>query len=114
MPRAKDGPLGVTQALMGLLLQHPRGKIFGLMSRWLLLMTVFSWVAAAAAVSADEVDDFINAQLRTQRIPGLALAVVKDDRVVKVAGYGVADRTTNTPVTADTVFRVGSISKPIL
>ena len=49
-----------------------------------------------------------------RHFPGLALAVVKDGRVVKVAGYGVADRTTNTPVAVDTVFKIGSISKPIL
>ena len=84
------------------------------MRRRLLVMAVFSWLIAAAAASADEVDDFIIAQLRVQRIPGLALAVVKDGRVVKVAGYGAADRATRTPVSADTVFKIGSISKPIL
>jgi CubicO group peptidase (beta-lactamase class C family) len=70
--------------------------------------------AMAPAVAADEVDDFINAQLRSQRIPGLALAVIKDREVVKAAGYGVADRTSNAPVTTDTIFKIGSLSKPIL
>ncbi len=83
-----------------------RGMVF--------LFVLLSSLARATTATADELDDFINAQLRSQRIPGLALAVVKDGQVVKAAGYGVADRTSGAAVTADTVFKIGSISKPIL
>ena len=81
------------------------------------LLSIVIVVAATALgtpASADQVDDFINAQLRRQRIPGLAIAVIKDGQVVKAAGYGVADLGTKLPVTAETVFKIGSISKPIL
>jgi CubicO group peptidase (beta-lactamase class C family) len=44
--------------------------------------------------------------------PGAVVAVVKDDRVVLVKGYGYADLATHEPVGPDTVFRIGSVSKP--
>ncbi|HEX5709323.1 MAG TPA: serine hydrolase [Pyrinomonadaceae bacterium] len=44
-------------------------------------------------------------------IPGMALAVVKDDRVVLLKGYGVKDFERKLPVTPDTLFAIGSSSK---
>ena len=60
---------------------------------------------------ADEVDAYIQAEMKTQQIPGLALAVVRHGRVVKVQGYGVADLDNDVPVTPDTVFELASITK---
>jgi D-alanyl-D-alanine carboxypeptidase len=77
----------------------------------LLVLVVLGGVAAA---SADPTDDFIRAELKKQRIPGLALAVVKDGVVVKAAGYGVADRKTGAPVTPETVFKIASVSKQFM
>ena len=91
-----------------------RDRIVATMRPLLSIVMVLASIAVSTPASADQVDDFINAQLRRQRIPGLAIAVIKDGKVVKAAGYGVADRTKNVPVTAETVFKIGSISKPIL
>jgi len=44
------------------------------------------------------------------RIPGLALAIVKDDKVVYLKGYGQAD-SSGRPVTPQTSFILGSITK---
>lgn len=44
-------------------------------------------------------------------IPGLALAVVKDDAVVFARGYGVRELDAQAPVDEHTLFAVGSISK---
>ena len=44
-------------------------------------------------------------------IPGMALAVVKDDAVIFTQGYGVADVVKQTPVTPETMFAVASTSK---
>ena len=66
---------------------------------------------AASDARADEIDDYIQREIRGQRIPGLALAVLKDGKVVKMAGYGVANRALGTRVTPETVFRIGSIGK---
>lgn len=52
--------------------------------------------------------------MKTQHIPGLALAVVKDGQVIKAQGYGWADVQQAIPMRLDTAFQIGSVSKPIL
>lgn len=49
--------------------------------------------------------------LASKAAAGFALAVMRDDRVVLARGYGMADLEQRTPATADTVFRIGSITK---
>jgi len=46
-------------------------------------------------------------------VPGLAIAVVLQDKVVYAKGFGVRDVNTKVPVDADTVFQLASVSKPI-
>lgn len=46
-------------------------------------------------------------------VPGLAVAVVHDDKVLLTKGYGIREVGTNAPVGADTVFQIASDSKPI-
>lgn len=65
--------------------------------------------APNAASGFDAVDDFVQAQMRKQRIPGLAVAIVRNDRVSFIAGYGAARD--GEPVTPTTQFRVASLSK---
>ena len=45
------------------------------------------------------------------RIPGLAVAIVRDGRVLSAPGYGVTDARNGEPVDAHTVFRLASLSK---
>jgi len=51
--------------------------------------------------------------MRTHGVPGGALAVVRDRRIVYARGFGYADPTTRTPVQPDALFRIASVSKPI-
>jgi CubicO group peptidase (beta-lactamase class C family) len=37
------------------------------------------------------IDGYITARMRSARIPGLALGIVKDDQIVYLKGYGRAD-----------------------
>lgn len=46
-------------------------------------------------------------------IPGGALAVVKDGRLVYARGFGLGDKENNQPVQPESLFRIASISKPI-
>ena len=46
-----------------------------------------------------------------QRIPGLAMAIVQDGRILSARGYGVTDVVRPQPVDAHTVFRLASLSK---
>ena len=60
---------------------------------------------------ADAIDDYVQAQLQKQHVPGLALEVVQNGKVVKAKGYGLADVERTVPVTTETVFEIGSITK---
>jgi len=57
------------------------------------------------------VDAFVAAEMREQRIPGLALAVLRDGKVVKTQGYGLANVELNAAVKSETVFQTGSVGK---
>jgi CubicO group peptidase (beta-lactamase class C family) len=58
-------------------------------------------LSAATAAHADPADDYIASQMRAFHLPGLALAVVKDGKVIKAQGYGLANVARKTPVTLD-------------
>ncbi|HVS30967.1 MAG TPA: serine hydrolase domain-containing protein, partial [Thermoanaerobaculia bacterium] len=62
------------------------------------------------AQQLDAVDRIARDAMAAWRIPGLAIAVVKDDRVVHLGGYGVRELG-GAPVTPDTLFQIASTSK---
>jgi D-alanyl-D-alanine carboxypeptidase len=76
-------------------------------------LALLAWSLCATA-GADDIDDIVRAEMARQKLPGLAVAVVRDGAVVKVQGYGVADVQRRVPVTPDTVFKIGSVSKPLI
>ncbi|WP_338064419.1 serine hydrolase domain-containing protein [Thermomonas flagellata] len=45
------------------------------------------------------------------KVPGLALAIVQDGRILSLRGYGVTDVHSGEPIDAHTVFRLASLSK---
>ena len=63
---------------------------------------------------SDTVDELVAAQMAARHIPGVALAVVRGGKVIKATGYGVADLENQVPVTPDTVFKIGSVSKQFI
>ncbi|MDQ1832136.1 serine hydrolase domain-containing protein [Massilia scottii] len=67
--------------------------------------------ALSGAVRADPVDDIVTAEIARQQIPGASIAVIKDGRVIKEAGYGMANLEHQVAVTPDTVFQSGSAGK---
>ena len=56
----------------------------------------------------------MQAVLSDTGVPGAGLALVRMSGVEWAGGVGLADRDNNTPVTADTHFRAGSISKSFI
>jgi CubicO group peptidase (beta-lactamase class C family) len=56
-------------------------------------------------------DTFTAEQMRAWQVPGVALAVVREGKIVLSKGYGVRDREKNLPVTPRTLFAIGSITK---
>ena len=57
------------------------------------------------------VDSFVQDSIRQQRIPGLALAVMRDGQIIKAQGYGLSNIELNVPVSPQTVFQSGSVGK---
>jgi CubicO group peptidase (beta-lactamase class C family) len=86
-----------------------------------LLLTVIILVVFSALdtpTSAPELQqklDLLVEQLEQQRqtlhVPGMAIAVVKDDEVILTHGFGIASVEEETPVTPETIFAIGSSTK---
>jgi len=53
----------------------------------------------------------IRYEMDKNSVAGLSIALVDDQRVLWAAGFGYADRERQVPATADTIYRVGSVSK---
>ncbi len=66
---------------------------------------------STAAWGADGIDDLIRAEMTKSHIPGLVVEIVRDGRVVRRSGYGVANLEGPVPATPDTVFEIGSMTK---
>jgi CubicO group peptidase (beta-lactamase class C family) len=75
------------------------------------LALAFVLVAGTQIASADKIDDYIRKEMARQRIPGLALGVVHEGKLVKSSGYGIADLDNDVKVTPETVFETASITK---
>lgn len=58
-----------------------------------------------------EIDQYIEKFREAQKIPGIAVLVVKDGQTVKAQGYGLANVEHNVPVKPETIFQSGSIGK---
>jgi CubicO group peptidase (beta-lactamase class C family) len=68
-------------------------------------------VAPAPKASLEGVDAFIAEQMKEWKTPGTAVAVVSDGKVILLKGYGFRDVEKQLPVTAQTLFAIGSITK---
>jgi CubicO group peptidase (beta-lactamase class C family) len=58
-----------------------------------------------------EIDQTFRRYAADKKIPGMVWGVVIDGRLAHVESAGVRDRASNAPVTADTVFRIASMTK---
>jgi CubicO group peptidase (beta-lactamase class C family) len=60
---------------------------------------------------SDSVDAYVHRHMTSERIPGMAVAVMKAGQVVHMKGYGLANVEHQVPVTTRTVFQSGSVGK---
>ena len=65
---------------------------------------------AGAPPEFASIERFVQDEMAAQRIPGLALGIVKDDRIAYLRGFGEADES-GRAVTPKTPFIIGSLSK---
>ncbi|MCU1320695.1 MAG: serine hydrolase [Acidobacteriaceae bacterium] len=68
-------------------------------------------IAVATSFSASAVDADVERAMRTFHVPGVAVGILIDGKVVYTKGYGVRRIGSSDPVDADTLFDVGSITK---
>jgi CubicO group peptidase (beta-lactamase class C family) len=55
----------------------------------------------------------IEQRMKFYGVPGVSIAVIKDNKIAWTKAYGIMDKETNEPVTTTTLFQAGSISKPV-
>jgi len=79
------------------------------------LLLVFLFLSLARLAAAQEIpkkiDAFIESELARQKIPGVALAVVKYGKPLVVKGYGMANLEHQVAVKPETIFQSGSVGK---
>ena len=73
---------------------------------------------AAPAIAAPEpatfekrLDMFVTTEMQAEKVPGVAIAVLRRGEVILAKGYGEADVENAVSVTPDTIFQSGSVGK---
>ncbi len=75
------------------------------------MITFFLLISVLAYGQVDSTDLIVRKIMNEQKIVGLSLAVVKNGKPLVNKGYGLANAEHKVPVTAETVIRLGSLSK---
>ncbi len=89
------------------------------MKKWAIVAMTCLLAGAGSALSqsnsdkviSPQVGAYVEAQMREQKIPGLALSVVRDGQIIKARGYGLANVELDVPVKPETLFQTGSVGK---
>ena len=84
------------------------GFFFGLLV-W--VSTCAAQMAAPTPQNLGSFDEIVTKAMAEWKIPGTAVAVVRDGKVIYAKGFGYRDVEKKLPVTTDTLFAIGSISK---
>jgi CubicO group peptidase (beta-lactamase class C family) len=70
-----------------------------------------AFAAAQTAATTAAVTDYVKAEMQRQHIPGLSLLVVKNGKIVRAEGFGLANVELQVPVKPETIFQSGSVGK---
>jgi len=79
------------------------------LSAILILVATAAWTPAVSPDAA--IDEFVRAYIKRHAVPSAAIAVVRDSRIVKATGYGIADLELDVPATDRSLYEIGSITK---
>lgn len=63
------------------------------------------------AAPPDKIDAAVKAEMQARKVPGIAVAVLKDGKPIHAKGYGFANLEHQVPVTRKTIFQLGSVGK---
>ncbi len=76
-----------------------------------LRLLALSFITRAQVITSPEIDVLVEKTLKTFDVPGIAVAVVKDGKVIHAKGYGVRSLNTKEKVNEKTLFGIASNSK---
>lgn len=100
-------------------MRNPRGPMGAFLGAFACALTLAAHLGAQEAPDAappatlEALRESIDTILSDSVIPGASVVIIEDRAIAEVHHYGVADRESLQAVTADTVFRAGSISKSL-
>ncbi len=78
---------------------------------FILLCTGTTKLNAQPTFIKDSLNTYIEQGMQDWNIPGLAIAIIKDGKIIVMKGFGVRDVTTKAPVDENTLFMIASNSK---
>jgi CubicO group peptidase (beta-lactamase class C family) len=76
-------------------------------------LILWSLAATLLPVLSETVDEVVAAEMKNHGITGVSVAIVENGAISKAKGYGFTDRRETNPVTTNTLFQAGSVSKPV-
>ena len=88
-----------------------RQKSVGLLISILILAGPMWAQAPASSAPPADLDAYVAASMKTFEVPGMAVAIVKDGKIVVAKGYGVRKMGDSAPVDEFTMFGIGSNTK---
>lgn len=77
----------------------------------LFILAFFITLGVKAQITAPEIDALVEKTMKTFDVPGIAVAIVKDGKVIHSKGYGVKSILTKQKVDENTLFGIASNSK---
>ena len=80
-------------------------------NRFFLLITLLATVNLFAQISESQLDAVVKKSMETFNVPGIAVAIIKDGKIVISKGYGVSNIKTQQKVDGNTLFGIASNSK---
>jgi CubicO group peptidase (beta-lactamase class C family) len=76
--------------------------------------TLLTILAFSFQSRADEINDYLKSAMQRQHIPGLSIAIMKNEETTKIGAYGDASIELHVPATTNTVFELASLTKPFV
>src|ERR1044071_6691442 len=77
----------------------------------IILLLIGYGIADAQALSSDAIDTLVQRSMKAFDVPGIAVGVIKDGKVIHAKGYGVRSLNTQQKTDENTLFGIASNSK---
>jgi CubicO group peptidase (beta-lactamase class C family) len=71
----------------------------------------FLFLFIAFNAFGDAIDEYVELQLKQHNIPGMSIAILKDNKIIKTQGYGFSNLEHQVPAKPETIYQSGSVGK---